>query len=159
MREACLCLMTSYIATLRYEDGAKALEEAFHLMSPQDRPMDKINLLSKAVLAYSFLHNNEKMYASLEQMKVAIQDLITATPALKNAYSALYMGMETQYALYYVRTGNPKKAWEHLQKQMNMIPLTPSCRTEYPVCKLMQNIIVPEKNTKKPWSHWIMPLP
>ena len=32
MREACLCLMTSYIATLRYEDGAKALEEAFHLM-------------------------------------------------------------------------------------------------------------------------------
>ena len=32
---------------------------------------------------------------------------------------------------------------------MNMIPLTPSCRTEYPVCKLMQNIIVPEKNTKK----------
>lgn len=116
MREACLCLMTSYIATLRYEDGAKALEEAFHLMSPQDRPMDKINLLSKAVLAYSFLHNNEKMYASLEQMKVAIQDLITATPALKNAYSALYMGMETQYALYYVRTGNPKKAWEHLQK-------------------------------------------
>ena len=41
MREACLCLMTSYIATLRYEDGAKALEEAFHLMSPQDRPMDK----------------------------------------------------------------------------------------------------------------------
>ena len=56
------------------------------------------------------------MYASLEQMKVAIQDLITATPALKNAYSALYMGMETQYALYYVRTGNPKKAWEHLQK-------------------------------------------
>lgn len=116
MREACLCLMTSYIATLRYEDGAKALEEAFHLMSPQDRPMDKINLLSKAVLAYSFLHNNEKMYASLEQMKVAIQDLITATPALKNAYSALYMGMETQYALYYVRTGTPKKAWEHLQK-------------------------------------------
>ena len=116
MREACLCLMTSYIATLRYEDGAKALEEAFHLMSPQDRPMDKINLLSKAVLAYSFLHNNEKMYASLEQMKVAIQDLITATPALKNAYSALYMGMETQYALYYVRTGNLKKAWEHLQK-------------------------------------------
>ena len=116
MREACLCLMTSYIATLRYEDGAKALEEAFHLMSPQDRPMDKINLLSKAVLAYSFLHNNEKMYASLEQMKVAIQDLITATPALRNAYSALYMGMETQYALYYVRTGNPKKAWEHLQK-------------------------------------------
>ena len=91
MREACLCLMTSYIATLRYEDGAKALEEAFHLMSPQDRPMDKINLLSKAVLAYSFLHNNEKMYASREQMKVAIQDILPATPALKNAYSALYL--------------------------------------------------------------------
>jgi len=116
MREARLCQMTSYIATLRYEEGAQALEEAFQLMSPQDSPMDRINLLSKAVLAYSFLHKNEKMYASLEQMRIAIQDLITATPTLKNAYSALYMGMETQYALYYVRTGELKKAWEHLQK-------------------------------------------
>lgn len=116
MREARLCLMTSYIATLRYEDGAQALEEAFQLMSPQDSPMDKINLLSKAVLAYSFLHKNEKMYVSLEQMKVATQELIAAAPTLKNAYSALYMGMETQYALYYVRTEDLQKAWEHLLK-------------------------------------------
>ena len=36
MREACLCLMTSYVATLRYEEGIQALEEAFQLMSPQD---------------------------------------------------------------------------------------------------------------------------
>lgn len=116
MREARLCLMTSYIATLRYEDGAQALEEAFQLMNPQDSPMDKINLLSKAVLAYSFLHKNEKMYSALEQMQVAIQELIAAAPNLKNAYSALYMGMETQYALYYVRTGDLPKAWEHLLK-------------------------------------------
>ena len=53
MREACLCLMTSYIATLRYEEGIQALEEAFQLMSPQDSPMDKISLLSKAILVYS----------------------------------------------------------------------------------------------------------
>lgn len=116
MREARLCLMTSYIATLRYEDGVQALEEAFQLMDPQDSPMDKINLLSKAVLAYSFLHKNEKMYSALEQIQVAIQELIAAAPNLKNAYSALYMGMETQYALYYVRTGDLPKAWEHLLK-------------------------------------------
>ena len=116
MREACLCLMTSYIATLRYEEGIQALEEAFQLMSPQDSPMDKISLLSKAILVYSFLHENDKMFSSLEQMQTAINELITANPALQNAYSALYMGIETQYALYYIRTKDMEKAWEHLQK-------------------------------------------
>lgn len=134
MREARLCLMSSYIATMRYEDGAKALEEAFRLMKPQDKPMDKINLLSKAVLAYSFLHDNEKMYSSLEQMRVAIQDLITAAPTLKNAYSALYMGMETQYTLYYIRTGNLQKAWEHLQKVDEYY--TPTTFVPYKVSRL-----------------------
>ena len=159
MREACLCLMTSYIATLRYEDGAKALEEAFHLMSPQDRPMDKINLLSKAVLAYSFLHNNEKMYASLEQMKVAIQDLITATPHSRMHTQPYIWEWKLNTPFTMSARETPRKPGNTCKKQMNIIPLTPSCRTEYPVCKLMQNIIVPEKNTKKPWSHWIMPLP
>lgn len=116
MREACLCLMTSYIATLRYEEGIQALEEAFQLMSPQDSPMDKISLLSKAILVYSFLHENDKMFSSLEQMQTAINELITANPALQNAYFALYMGIETQYALYYIRTKDMEKAWEHLQK-------------------------------------------
>lgn len=116
MREACLCLMTSYFATLRYEEGTEALDEAFRLMNPEDSPMDKISLLSKAVLVYSFLHENEKMFSSLEQIKVAINELVAANPALQNAYSALYMGIETQYALYYIRTKNMEKAWEHLQK-------------------------------------------
>ena len=93
-------------------------------MSPQDSPMDKISLLSKAILVYSFLHENDKMFSSLEQMQTAINELITANPALQNAYSALYMGIETQYALYYIRTKDMEKAWEHLQKEIGRA----SCR-------------------------------
>lgn len=116
MREACLCLMTSYTSILRYNEGRQALEEAFRLMRPEDDPMDKINLLSKAVLIYSFLHENDKMLSTLMQLSAAISDLIAANPALKDAYSAVYLGMEIQYTLYYIRTGDKEKAWNHLQK-------------------------------------------
>lgn len=116
MREACICLMTSYAGTLRYEEAKQVMEEAFELMHPDDNPMDRINLLSKAVLFYSFLHENDKMFSSLEQMKMAINDLITANPALRNAYSTVYMGLEIQYALYYIRTGDKANTLEHLQK-------------------------------------------
>lgn len=116
MREACLCLMTSYFSTLRYNEGRQVIETAFSLLHPDDSPMDKINLLSKATLIYSFLRENEKMFAALEQLNAAINELIAAAPALRNAYSGLYMGMETQYAIYYIRTGDKNKAWEHIQK-------------------------------------------
>lgn len=123
MREACICLMTGYFATLRYDEGKQAMETAFRLMSPQDNPMDKINLLSKAILIYSFMHENEKMLSALEQMNTAVNELIAAAPALRNAYSVMFMGMDTQYALYYIRTGDKDKAWEHIQKmEKNSIP-------------------------------------
>lgn len=116
MREACICLMTAYVATLRYEEGTQMLEKAFQLTEPQDSPMERTDLLTKAVLVYSLLHDNEKMFSTLQMMEVAINEMIAAAPALKNAYSAAYMGMETQYSLYYIRTGQARKAWEHLQK-------------------------------------------
>lgn len=134
MREAKLCLMTSYVATMRYEEGKQALDEAFRLMKPEDSPMDKINLLSKAVLVYSFMRDNEKTWASLEQMKLAISDLITANPALRNAYAAIYLGMETQYALYYIRTGDTGQAWKHLQKVEEYF--TPTTFLPYQISRL-----------------------
>lgn len=134
MREASLCLMTSYLSTLRYEEGKKALEEAFQLMKPEDSPMDRINLLSKAVLVYSFLHENEKMLSSLEQMRLAINDLINTNPALRNAYDAIYLGMEIQYALYYIRTGEMTQAWKHLQKMEQYY--TPTCFLPYQITRL-----------------------
>ena len=156
--EACLCLMTSYIATPRYEDGAKALEEAFHLMSPQDRPMDKINLLSKAVLLiHSCIIMKNVCFAGTDEKYD--KDLITATR---------HSRMHTQPYIWEWKLNTPftmsaRKPQESLgtpaKSRLNMIPLTPSCRTEYPVCKLMQNIIRARKEYEKPLSHWIMPLP
>lgn len=134
MREASLCLMTSYLSTLRYEEGKQALEEAFQLMKPEDSPLDRINLLSKAVLVYSFLHENEKMLSSLEQMRLAINDLINTNPALRNAYDAIYLGMEIQYALYYIRTGDTTLAWKHLQKMEQYY--TPTSFLPYQISRL-----------------------
>ena len=56
MREACLCLMTGYFNTLRYKEGITYLNKAFELTNPDSSLATQIDLLTKAVLAYSYLH-------------------------------------------------------------------------------------------------------
>lgn len=116
MREACICLMTSYIATMRYEEGLQELDKAFKLINPEDNPMERVNLLLKAILAYSAVGDYKNMKIMIQLLEKAAEALIAVNPTLQHAYSVLFFGIEQQYAVYYNRTGNPTKAWEHLQK-------------------------------------------
>ena len=71
MREACLCLMTGYFNTLRYKEGITYLNKAFELTSPDSSLATQIDLLTKAVLAYSYLHDNDNMFRYLEELNNA----------------------------------------------------------------------------------------
>lgn len=114
MREACLCLSTGYFNTLRYKEGMAALNKAFELAEPDDTLLDKMDLLTKAVLAYSYLRDNDKLYHSLTDLD-SIKRILAKTSGMTNGYLNLYLLIEIQYAFYYTRIQHPAEAWEHLQ--------------------------------------------
>lgn len=115
MREACLCLLTGYFNTLRYKEGLAALNKAFKLTGPDISPMDHVDLLTKAVLAYSYLHDDDNLYRYLNQLGDA-KNKLQKENGHTNGYLNLFLLMEVQYSLYYTRTQQPEKSWEHLQK-------------------------------------------
>lgn len=115
MREACLCLLTGYFNTLRYQEGLAALSKAFELTGPNISTMDHVDLLTKAVLTYSYLHDNKNLYQYLNQLEDA-KEKLQKENSHTNGYLNLFLLMEIQYSLYYTRTQQPEKAWEHLQK-------------------------------------------
>lgn len=133
MREACLCLLTGYFNTLRYKEGLAALNKAFELTGPNISAMDHVDLLTKAVLTYSYLHDNENLYRYLNQLEKAKEKLRKETN-LTNGYLNLYMLLDLQYALYYTRCQQPEKAWEYLQKAEEY--LSPSTFLPYRLTRL-----------------------
>ena len=117
MREACLCLMTGYFNTLRYKEGITYLNKAFELTNPDSSLATQIDLLTKAVLAYSYLHDNDNMFRYLEELNNAKNRLQEeGTTVLTNGYTNLYLLIDLQYALYYTRLQRPAEAWEYLQQ-------------------------------------------
>lgn len=117
MREACLCLMTGHFSTLRYKEGIAYLDKAFGLTG-QDAPVaTRIDLLTKAVLAYSYLHDNENMLRHLKELESAKDSVQKESGiAMTNGYANLYLLINLKYSLYYTRDRQPEKAWEYLQK-------------------------------------------
>ena len=98
MREACLCLMTGYFNTLRYKEGITYLNKAFELTSPDSSLATQIDLLTKAVLAYSYLHDNDNMFRYLEELNNAKNRLQEeGTTVLTNGYTNLYLLIDLQY--------------------------------------------------------------
>ena len=92
MREACLCLMTGYFNTLRYKEGITYLNKAFELTNPDSSLATQIDLLTKAVLAYSYLHDNGNMFRYLEELNNAKNRLQEeGTTVLTNGYTNLYL--------------------------------------------------------------------
>ena len=117
MREAYLCLLSCYFETMRYNEGLDALNKAFELTLPDDPPLDKVNIYSKAILVYSSLYKNEELLSNLKKMEKATNDFLKQnTPIIPNTYLEILLFIETHYALYYTRQQQPEKAWNHLQK-------------------------------------------
>lgn len=117
MREAYLCLLTGYFETMRYKEGLEVLEKAFRLTLPDDAPLDRMTLYSKAILAYSALHDNEKLFQNLKLMEDATHEYMELYRNQPSAASPDWrLFIEMHYALYYVRQQQPDKAAEHLCK-------------------------------------------
>lgn len=116
MREAYLCLLSNYFETMRYQEGIAALNSAFKLIKPEDPPLEKITIYSKAVLVYSTMHDNKKMLRNLQELEKATNDFLSQGKSiLAGTHPILFFFLETHYALYYTRNGQSAEALSHLQ--------------------------------------------
>ena len=117
MREACLCLMTGYFNTLRYKEGITYLNKAFELTSPDSSLATQIDLLTKAVLAYSYLHDNDNMFRYLEELNNAKKQIAGRRHHRtdKRLYQFVSAHRFTIRPLLYPPS-RPAEAWEYLQK-------------------------------------------
>lgn len=136
MREACLCLMTGYFNTLRYKEGLTFLNKAFDLLDANALPITRVDLLTKAVLAYSYLRDNDNLLHNLKELEKAKDSLLKEYAAAStNGYINLYLLINLQYATYYTRAQQPEKAWEYLQKSEEY--LTPASFIPYQLIRLV----------------------
>lgn len=113
--KACICLFNGYFATLRYKEGLAALEKAFNLVNSDLSANVEVELLTKAVLAYSYLHDNKNQYQHTKELEAAKNKLQNIND-LDSWYQDLCLLIEIQYSLYYSRTLQSAKALEHLQE-------------------------------------------
>lgn len=115
MREACICLMSGYLATSCEHDCRLYLEKAFELSSPDMPVSSQIEFLSKAVIAYAQLHDNENMRHCVERLD-SIKSILQQKNSLPtDLYSDLYLIIELHHAIYHIRQQHPAKGLEHLR--------------------------------------------
>lgn len=118
MCEACQCLLTAYISSMRYKESLTYLEKAFELIGPDAPLYAQADLLTKAVLVYSYLYDNDNMLRYLKKLKAIQKDFIEereATLASEDIHT-FQLFLEVHYALYYTRAQQAEAARTHLQQ-------------------------------------------
>ncbi len=115
-RKAYLCLLGVYFDTARYKEGIEALNQALNLGTNGLSLADKAELLTKAVLAYSFLRDNEQLLHYTNQLK-SVTDAVhkAGSASAANSFIDVQLLTEIQYAYYHIRDKQAAKALKHLQ--------------------------------------------
>ncbi|MDO4163810.1 MAG: histidine kinase dimerization/phospho-acceptor domain-containing protein [Bacteroides sp.] len=124
MRGAALCLATSYSSTMRYDECKEQLKLAYSLFRDSDPPLDQVNQLTKIITIYAHLQMLEEQKTALDALVKAIDRLLVEAPVMKNAIVFLNLFIESQYAMYYLNTGNLPEALAHLQKAEPYVAIT-----------------------------------
>ena len=129
-----LCWLLPTVHANKRRAEAKDSLLRIYLASPADSPLTtQIDLLTKAVLAYSHLHDYDNMFRYLEELNNAQNRLQEESPTVfTNGYTNSYLLIELQYALYHTRLQHPAEAWKYLQKAKKYF--TPS---SFPPYRLM----------------------
>lgn len=110
------CLSNAYIGSQRWDEGLKALEQAYNLLPKNGNPVVRISVLSQLITVTKEMKDNKKLLKYLQEQARTLNKYIHDNPSLKAGFSDVYIFNNIFYAHYYLDTKQPLLAYEHIVK-------------------------------------------
>ena len=110
------CLSNAYVGSQRWDEGIKALEEAYRMLTAKDHPVDRISVLSQLISVTKARKDNQKLLKYIQQQENILHKHIAENPSLKEGFTDVYLFNELFYCYYYLNINAPEQAYPHLIK-------------------------------------------
>lgn len=110
------CLSNAYVGSQRWDEGIKALEEAYRMLTAKDHPVDRISVLSQLISVTKARKDNQKLLKYIQEQENILHKHIAENPSLKEGFTDVYLFNELFYCYYYLNINAPEQAYPHLIK-------------------------------------------
>ena len=110
------CLSNAYVGSQRWDEGIKALEEAYRMLTAKDHPVDRISVLSQLISVTKARKDNQKLLKYIQEQENKLHKHIAENPSLKEGFTDVYLFNELFYCYYYLNINAPEQAYPHLIK-------------------------------------------
>ena len=110
------CLSNAYVGSQRWDEGIKALEEAYRMLTAKDHPVDRISVLSQLISVTKARKGNQKLLKYIQEQENILHKHIAENPSLKEGFTDVYLFNELFYCYYYLNINAPEQAYPHLIK-------------------------------------------
>ena len=110
------CLSNAYVGSQRWDEGIKALEEAYRMLTAKDHPVDRISVLSQLISVTKARKDNQKLLKYIQEQENILHKHIAENPSLKEGFTDVYLFNELFYCYYYLNINAPGQAYPHLIK-------------------------------------------
>lgn len=110
------CLSNAYVGSQRWDEGIKALEEAYRMLTAKDHPVDRISVLSQLISVTKARKDNQKLLKYIQEQENILHKHIAENPSLKEGFTDVYLFNELFYCYYYLNINAPEQTYSHLIK-------------------------------------------
>ena len=110
------CLSNAYIGSQRWDQGLKALEEAYRLLPKNGNAVVRISVLSQLISVSKEMKDNNRQLKYLQELENVLRKFIIDNPSLKDGFADVFIFNEIFYAHYYLNTDQPQLAYSHIEK-------------------------------------------
>lgn len=110
------CLSNAYIGSQRWDEGLKALEEAYRLLPKKGNAVVHISVLSQLISVTKEMKDNNRQLKYLQELESVLRKFIIDNPSLKDGFADVFIFNEIFYAHYYLNANQPLLAYSHIEK-------------------------------------------
>lgn len=110
------CLSNAYIGSQRWDEGLKALEEAYRLLPKKGNAVVHISVLSQLISVTKEMKDNNRQLKYLQELESVLRKFIIDNPSLNDGFADVFIFNEIFYAHYYLNTNQTQLAYSHIEK-------------------------------------------
>lgn len=108
-------IATAYLATERWDEGLKHLEEAYKYLPEARNILVSIDVLGMLISAAFQTEDYPALYQYIQEFQSNLTGYLKVAP-LSDSFYSYYAYIEIYSAYYFLRTGQPSEAAKHLEK-------------------------------------------